>query len=902
MSRIRRVLLFMVFAACLVVVCMLGLSAASNAHIGTDRFLTSGGDKLPVTADGVTFSLEQNDSTETFSSVFSASNKTEDNAIRFVLANESGATHMTVRITYATASGNATETQRIEIAPYSVPGLYLFRSENVAEMLSISLSFSPTTEGDVTLHAMETTRVYNDGVEANGTVTECVYRETEKVVTVKGSIYHDVMIHAGGGALVLFRMKPGQTLAELLEDPDAEAVASVTPSISFELRAPAPDLSSRFAAYAVVLCMPDGTRLPIADEKYSTVQAASSAEKTSDRPYFKGLDTTMIANAMDVNAGSAVVDVYLNRLENAQHKGYLYTVSDHYFYFDRAYIAQLDAQVRSLSGASCHVYLRLLSESGDEENIPCVGRVSVGGQAGTTYLHADNEEALLYLYAYTSFLCSRYQSGEKGSVTGLIFDSSAGAVAGQKLDERVRSYGRALSVIANTVRAISPEMMLVVPVSENWLYPSAAEGCYASAQFLESLSLYLTEHSAVNYYVMLESRHNPYRINDNFFKLLDLPGGLGAAGGQKLLDRAADMGSEYVCSDNITVLNSFLSYYAKKYDVLSEQYLFYWMPESGTTGDALAACYVLHYYSLFGDSSALAFVASFREDEVENNRMELAKIKYIVKYIDTSEGAKRTASILTRLGLSSWGELIWGFNAENMVQMLLTEGILSDNMGSSIKGSYKLFDFSAANSSKGWYAGNRCDALSVTVSDKYGKTLDASMRADLSEGDEYADISYVFAYPESLENTPLMSLLLAVDCDDAPDAVFEVKLVIGSPSGYIEARNTVAAGNMKFLTMVMDVSDYIGEITYMRLSVKPVMGGVRNFMLHLREVSMDSRNFDSQTLSEKIEARHMATQENIRPAAEEKPRYTMAVILAVVVLAATALAVAAVGHYQKREP
>ena len=56
-------------------------------------------------------------------------------------------------------------------------------------------------------------------------------RETEKVVTVKGSIYHDVMIHAGGGALVLFRMKPGQTLAELLEDPDAEAVASVTPSI-----------------------------------------------------------------------------------------------------------------------------------------------------------------------------------------------------------------------------------------------------------------------------------------------------------------------------------------------------------------------------------------------------------------------------------------------------------------------------------------------------------------------------------------------------------------------------------------------------------------------------------------------------------------------------------------------
>ena len=159
MSRIRRVSLFMVFAACLVVVCMLGLSAASNAHIGTDSFLTSGGDKLSVMADGVTFSLEQNDSTETFSSVFSASNKTEDNAIRFVLANESGATHMTVRITYATASGNATETQRIEIAPYSVPGLYLFRSENVAEMLSISLSFSPTTEGDVTLHAMETTRV-----------------------------------------------------------------------------------------------------------------------------------------------------------------------------------------------------------------------------------------------------------------------------------------------------------------------------------------------------------------------------------------------------------------------------------------------------------------------------------------------------------------------------------------------------------------------------------------------------------------------------------------------------------------------------------------------------------------------------------------------------------------------
>lgn len=871
----------------------------NTTHYVTDNSLT-----LPLSKDGHSISYK----TAVTPTVY----ETPSNAIRLVLSNVSAVTYLNVKYTYVTDSGAHTETQHIDMEAYSTRCTYLLRTDFADHLVSVTLILPEATGGSLVLHAMETVRVYTENTAQYGTILSCLYDRTAKTINVKGSVYHDVMINAGGGTLGLFRLKPGQTVEELLTDPTATPLAQSALSIGFELQATAADVAARFARYVVLICKLDGTRLPLAAAQYADISGEDKVSVSSpDRSDFKGIDTTLIASAIDSNVGSAIVDVYLNRLENEQHSGYLYTVENSYFYFDRAYLAELDASIRSLSGAACKVYLRFLVEA-DGSQLPCAVSVSDETEDPPLYraLRADDAESLRYLYAYTSFLCSRYHGGDKGSIAGIIVgtrvDEAAvyNAAGKVSLSDYAVTYGQALTAVALAARDILPEMMMVIPVSDGWNTAAIGEihryGNYTSELFVESLAGYLTAHGAGEYTLMVESTHNPYGLsNDHFAAETVEVGEQSSAEEPQLIAATSD--SHYLSSENIELLDSYLRRYAAQYGSLADCYLFHWTPDENTSGNALSASYVYHYYRLFGDERASAFFVSFRDKEEGGNLVEFSKIKYLVKYIDTSTGSYRTSFALEIFGVDSWEHLISGFDRTKVEQMDLMEGTFADPSSNVTMGSYALFDFSTANSTRGWYMGNHCSSLSVGYSELYGKTLDAVMDADLSTLAEYSDIAYRFEYPGILQYAPYVTLTLAVDCATDPAAVFEVKLVIGSDEGYMEAKQVVKNGELTTLTLNAAHFANVSTPDYIRLSVKTVMGEDESFTLHLKSLSLDSREYDSATVQELINAEIRADSGNVSVSEKNrKADYMLLMFVSIAAFLCTGAVIMMLGHYQKK--
>ena len=837
---------------------------------------------------------------------------TPNNAVRLILTNNTSATYLHFKYTYVTEEGTFHETMRLDLHPYSGRCVYPIRIEHADELTHVTLVLSGHEGTAIELHAMEAVRIWSDPVKALGTVSSCLYRQEDRTVTVKGSVYHDVMIAAGGGVLGLFRLEPDQSLQDVIDDPNAVPLITSALSIGFELQTPAVDMAARYARYAVLICMPDGSRLPLTTPTYA-VSHEKSMLLSSSRRDFKGVDTTLTSAAIDSNAGSAIVDVYLNRLENERQSGYLYTVENEYFYFNRDYLAQLDATVRSLSGAACQVYLRFLVEADDPIAICAVTEeASLSSTARYAALCADNAEALRYLHAYTTFLCERYNGMGQGRISGIIVGNRVDEMSvnntstPMSLSEYVPMYGQVLNAIATAAGDVDPMLKIAVPVSDVWNTPIVGEQYretrYPTELLIESLATYMTSHRANSFLLMIESDHNPYGLSNEYFEPINTDGEEGPIP-EELIPKlvAATQDSHYLSSENIELLDTFLQQYAAGYSAMSGNYFFHWTPDGHTDGNALSASYVYHYYRLFSDPRASAFFVSFRQRELGGDLSEFSKIKYLVKYIDTSLGSLRTEFALDIFKVNSWNELIPDYDRMSTEQMVLLEGMFGERSVDSVTGSYVLFDFSTSNSARGWYAGNSCSALTVNTSEKYGKTLDAVMNADVSTLAEYSDIAYRFDVPLILEYTPYITMNVAVDCATDSEAVFEVKLVIGSDKGYMETKQVLKNGEMATLSVNASQFAHVGRIEYIRLCAKTVMGEDETFTLHLRDMCLDSRDYDADSLRTLIEAAR-AGEETVRSgSAVQRSDPMLPVILGGAVLLATAMVAVMLGHYQKND-
>ena len=361
--------------------------------------------------------------------------------------------------------------------------------------------------------------------ETLGSVTEC--KIVGDKIYVSGSIKHSVLVSNRESKIAIYKLLPWEDVDEVIATTDPLKQTSM--SISFDFELPCTTISDRTSLYAVALIDPHDNVSCISSPKYPDALTTDTSGIG-----FKGVKTNNTAAALASHAGSAIVDVYLDKLDNGNKSGHIFNADGDIFYFDREFILQLDKQILSYTAMGCEVLLRFLI-SPTQTNVPFCsdGRIWSTNKC----VVVNDSSALNAIYAYTYFLMSRYDGQEYGKVSGIILGRGADMpilynYASLVSEDYDTVYARSLALIglAAVDAAGDDEICLIVPVGDSL----TEKGDIYAERFLSAVADYVASHSKLTFTVMCESTHNPYHIDDSMF-VVDSPSDETGEDGEEIL-------------------------------------------------------------------------------------------------------------------------------------------------------------------------------------------------------------------------------------------------------------------------------------------------------------------------------------------------------------------------------
>ena len=614
------------------------------------------------------------------------------NAIRIVLANNSYCN--VLKISYW--KNGALYERQISIERRSGKQDYFLYVDGVGNITDVNISLYGGSSGTVTLYGIGIVSVYDDDAENPGEITECTYRPQTKTVTVGGNIRHEIVSSVRGATVALYAFGMNDTVTEAYLK-KAKPIATTPFSVRFEFSVPALSFSERFMQYVVAIVSAEGEIL----YWYTpTVPCTPSAGEAI--PAFKGVDTEHGSLAASADAGLAIVDVYLDRMQSEKNNGLLHQTDGSYFYVDRSYVYGLDEEIEQYSNDGCQVYLRFLLSGGSDYNV-LHGSTPSSVETAHNGISLSGEQSRTALYAYTEFLCQRYAS--QGRMHGVILGRSVDLasaynyVGDKTLAEYTELYGAALHVISEATKQ-SGAIDLVVPLSDRYDTDGSVAGrvgSYPGRLFVVSLSKLIRDRfdGAFSVRVMLESSEAPDLMNP----------------------READPIRASV--DNLEEWEDALSLLSKRYESVRDKYLYTWTPDGSLTAESLSAAYVYSYYKL-ATGQAAGFI--LHPEKIEGVAT-LRSLFETVKYINTQEGKNRNREILFDLGAISWSELIPGVNEKSMVTRNVYVYKTYSIPASSIRGSYVMWDHKQGRSVYDWFASADCSTLRVEDVEGMGRAL-----------------------------------------------------------------------------------------------------------------------------------------------------------------------------------
>lgn len=772
------------------------------------------------------------------------------------------------------------------------------------------------------------TNVKSESNENLGSVTECVIDKDARVVFVRGSIKHSVLVSNRESKLAVYRFDPWANIASELHT--AEPIETMDMTIRFEFELSCNSISQRLALYAVAIIDPNGEKQLISDPQYADYYTSGALSAG-----FKAVITEDVAGAVASHPGSAVIDIYLDKLDKGNKSGYIYNADGELFYFDREVIKDLDKKVMSYTAAGTNVFFRFLI-SGDSAELP----FCTGGNlwASNKCVVVGNKQALNAIYAYTNFLISRYDGAKFGKVEGIILGRGCDMpvlynYASLVSEDYETVYARSLALIGlAAIEAVGDgNISLIVPVGDTL----TENGRVYAADFLESVAIYIENHTELSFTVMCESRHNPYKLDDSDFSAEIDPDDTGeedfrstedpypepetenteesetseylpseTVTGEETIPEVTDQTEEiippvvtepeeteklninkdsdgYFCTDNINTFLNFFNLLKKKYSSVNDNFCWCWYPDSNTVEGALGACYAYNYIKLA--SVGAAFYAICFETDVSDRFLS---ISHLFKYIDTQHGDKETAYAKSAFGISDWSEIIDNYSIASCVYHRLNESSLQANVMDYI-GTIEYFNYTSGRGNIGWFDGMYCDSLSIH-NDGSESYLCANMDLDAA-GVNHAEIGYLF---DTLE--PLMmgdALTFEVKCGEDDGSLYEITIHLCGEDGTIVSKAVMAGGARSLLSL--DVSDY--DNTYgvgsMKISLKRVTGS-GSADLNLYRVLINSNSKSDEQLEQEFENIREYLRYDAGNQAEEKSGVLGASILVLTVVGLGLAAVA----------
>ncbi|MBE6596338.1 MAG: hypothetical protein E7641_01585 [Ruminococcaceae bacterium] len=734
----------------------------------------------------------------------------------------------------------------------------------LTQIFSVSILAAETGNGE------ESSVIVYDDI---GEISSCLYSASDKKVTISGRINHDIMVTHSDYKLAVYRLEHTQSLEEVVLDPQVKPVATASISIKFEFAVKDDGNNERFSRYAVVIYNQRGDIKPIGEPVYPSVTSKYSFEK-GDKSYYKGAMTELTSAAINANVSTSVIRISLDKLMSDGSTGYLYSMQDSYIYFDKEYIGELDAKIKSLTTTDSKVYLQFLLSSTPEGSVDTL----VGSNLTDTAVpDMRSPQTVSLVAAFTDFLCERYSNSSRGRVSGIILgervdDFFSDNVMG--LSEYAENYAYYMLVVGGVARSSSSEMDIVMPFGDTDAYSANAK-TRVSAELLEVVCAFYDGYLANEFpfSTMIETASLPYGISNETI-----------ANG-----KFSSVKYSGINADRAAVYSEYLASVAEKYSNAPRHFTFMWSVPKNISGNELTAAYSYSYFKLLGNDMLSSFVISFNSSEKLQDYSLFPEIMKIMKYIDTAESQNVTKPQLDILRASSWRDVISDIysgktDTARIISIVKQDSVPADNVGS-----FDYFDFSYYTNISSWFGGTGCTSLKIDYGNICGRSLMATFNGESLGPTEYSELYCYYDYPENFAFTTDIAITLGIENDSADKgAIYEVKIVFGMDNNISEA--TAVCNAYEKTTVILDIAEFcnLSMADYVMIGVRELTDTEGGFTLSLSSVTGYSSEFlsdelESKITEERLRIRNMLDEESEQNE-EEKSANTILIVVGVSII------------------
>ena len=785
--------------------------------------------------------------------------KTVNNALQLVLENRSSCTELALEYTWRDVSGKQQSgSVSLQIEPQSEKSVYYVYFDEVDRAEYVELVFEGVKNGEITLYSAGRASYYRRLTQTHGAITSGIYDPTTQTITVQGSIRTDSVVDFSGGSILLYQLLPFETLQQLMER-DPTPLHSMNMSNRFTFTVDAPTFEQQNARYAVAIRDKSGNVVPIAEPVAAVHRAVVQGESGGTQPLqqFKGIYAADAATAQDMYAGSAIVDVYLNRLfaATAEPGAEVYAFDGVRYSFDRRYLDTLFEQTNPLLATGVAVTLRVLIEP-DARGYALPFTEGAQESTGTPRYLGIRLRTLEEQRAYgaaLSYLFSKYAESSAGVPSGIIpgtgidvYDNYS--IGSLSRSEYLQNAALLLVETKNVISEYAPNIRVYLSVTDRELSDSESPDACPAPLLLEGVCGILKDLGCKDSFVtlMLESSSAPFGLSEEI-----LQNGVTGVQAAMYYDKTTN------ASQNIPTVEILLSG-VSGYDCIANAGVVVWTPPADCSGLALSLSYVYLYHVYFGSRVIDGFVLC-----VPQGSEAQALLKPLVSGIDTNASDSLTAFALPYFGLTKWSVL----SGKSPQSRTVYECSLEPLDRAQYAGRYEYWNFPSAIGTRGWSAGFDCLSLSMDGGSRFGRVLLAEL-----PGDGGGSLAYSFSVPEYFSVCDAISTTLAVTDKNGNPVTAKITLTLFGDNFRLDGSAIVQSGEMETLAITNRLLKNTGGCRSILLTVEPVLAEAEPVRVHMMQFEGWSRDLGDDVLNERILQARRIDQPAVDPLLERRRR------------------------------
>ena len=666
----------------------------------------------------------------------------------------------------------------------------------------------------------------------------CLYNPQSKTVNIKGIMNHDAFALYGGSTLLIYSIPAGKTENDVINDPNATPISESSVSITFAFSFKISSIEERHCRYAVFIRTSDGKYILTTEAQYAETDAPFTLPNSKDA--FKGLSGDYSSKISSINSQTTIIPIYLDLIYSTTSSGYMYQAEEYQISFNKSYIDELDAQIRSLSYFGTTVYLQFLLRSG--------GVLPTHMHASAKYALPDTfeKQTIIFLHAVTNFLTERYSNGLNGNINGIILGkawdnaSKYNSFESINFEKYVSMCGNYTAIVSNAARDINPNLNIVLSFDGNGFFIEQDKNATSNDRFsakalLSSLMAYFdaSSYSGLKCLILIEAYETPLDISEN-----DIENGIDI--NKKLNDDKFYIG-------NHESVSSFLEDLSNKYKSATKYYHILWIPKSDLAGNALCASYSYAFYKLLTDGNVLSFTVEFSSKA--ENEVNFSDLFFVIKNIDSESSFDTTKSLLDFFGKNNWFEVIKKNDIPTFSQKKHYTAETLSQLPKNIKGKFSYFDFSQTFLTDGWLNGAGSGNLKID----YLPTGEKALTSDFSvSNNDFCDLIYLYEYSENISYTPYISFNIEIISEQL-SPLYEIKFLFDSENATFESNTVIKGNQLTEIVLNMSKAKDFSLLNGVKISVRTLDDTVDSCTLSIGNIIGYSKKYNSKELTSLIE-------------------------------------------------